>query len=312
MDYSRYEIRSVVDWIEIIISLQRATNSQTIRAHCPAEWCRQSPEEIVSPFFKPINGLSNGTASVFSFRVQEPASAATVQAQLARLALDLPGGLGFGHPPSITGVEVSLDAYSKAHEMAELVDMAEHFTRANKTHRIWRFSKGKRDRTDYACNIGSSEIRARLADGFASYSGKKNDPETMRAYIKTTDSAGKTALQNSQYRARIETTLLAGAVPFATIEDWQSFKFESLASEFFSFLEWKEGSPPATSVIRENLRKIKRDIATQLAWDDSDNRRATKRRAKDAEAQADSKLNERARDALRSLTARQSRPFKPA
>ena len=298
MDYSKYKINSVIDWVEVTIKLKDASNHQTIRRHFP------STEDNI--YVRPVDPTSeNGTSNTFSFRKQEPESAES----FAKLMKVLQEKFPFSEEPIITGIEISVDARSKAKSISELEEMAEIFLKFSKRPNKWRVCgrKGTHGEVMFVDNIGTKKIRNAVGQGLGLNSGNQGDPVAMRIYIKKTDNSGKQILDIKDQRARIEVTLSGADLPFQTIEGWGKFRFEQLAQPYFSFLKLKQNLTPLQKLI------VNHDVRTRLAWNESVpemQKRLRTRRVKSKLMNADSELNKRIRDALRKLSGRQGRAAK--
>lgn len=298
MDYSKFKINSVIDWVEVKIILKGATNHQTIRRHLPLA------ERGV--YIHPVDATSeNGTSNTFSVRKQEPESAESFSKLMQVLQEKFP----FSEEPVITGVEISVDARSKAKSIDELKEMAEIFLKFNKRPNKWRICgpKGTRGEVSFVGNIGSRATREAVGRGLGLNAGNRGDTVAMRIYVKSTDNSGKTILDIKDQRARIEVTLSGVDLPFQTLEEWGRYSFEKLAQPYFSFLKLKPNLTPLEKIITGH------DVRTRLAWNESipemQNRLRT-RRVKSKVMSADIELNKRIRDALRKLSSRQQKMTK--
>lgn len=274
--YDAYKINAVVDWLELKIELQVASNFDTVK------------RRLDVPFVTPLDKGAGGAAKVFTFKIHDPKSCRDIQKQLTKLTHDHP----LAKPPEVIGIEVALDAYSKTNDMVELQDMAKRFYRdatcmVSNVRRAAKNYKG----SGKALITERDVIRA-LEQDFNIYIGHKNATEVQHIYVKTTDSGTK-PLQVGAYRARTEITLRGDKLPFKSIEQWGGFGMEALA-KYFKFRRIKEDLNP---FVQEGL-KGKAQIGEKKPRANPD-RRA---RLFSTSTVSDEALNARAYDSLRRLT----------
>lgn len=233
-----YTFHACVDWIELEIRTAAATNPQTIRDHFPPS-LHFGEGEI--PRVEPIGGLPNGTASTFRFKVQQPPSAAAVEAGLR----DLAGRFPLLEVPTVTAVEVACDLRSIQRDADELVDAAHYlqwghrlacFRQPGGKPPLWRVvERGTGPVNAADPRFTRSFVRDALAHRPASLlTGDRDErPVLLRVYVKEADNAGRTTYPAS---ARFEARLTDEALPFRTVAEWAAFRFELLAPGYFSWL----------------------------------------------------------------------------
>ena len=308
MNCEQFRFSATIDWIDVRVTLKKATNFQTVQRKFPSL-------TVEKPFVKPCAPDSkNNTTAVFTIRIQDPTSPASVQRQLDQLSEQLP----FTAPAHITGVEVSLDAFLgvEAYRGDLLGEMAvQLFNSHAKLVGDWRVLGRIGSMGEVRHPTTLQELRAAMVrDGLTVFVGGKDADITQRFYFKRTDGSAKATelhrfLPESEHRARCEVTLRNSACPFRIIEEWQSFKFERL-SKYFKFRSLKAlGSDPTSF---DTIRHRMRSTMVRLSPDSGNPRDAEKvskllkehRRTSDPNREADTELNDRSYDALRGLTMR--------
>lgn len=281
--YSDYRFTMHLDWVELRVSLIDRTQSHQLQQALPPPWGQHA-------FAKAVNGSSSRTDSVFTFRVQDPHSAAQVRRDLDRLQRQYP----FAAEPVVTGIEVSFDAHLDGAD-ADLLVMAEHMYRSiadpPSDNRRITGPKGTRGLVESALESRRANM-AQLATGQSLVIGNKWDARSVRVYIKDKD--------GNDRRARAENTLIGDAVPFNTIDGWQQFDFLKLAEHF----RWRRSAPA------QGLLALLRDWPPALASPPSAKARANHERLTKVGTIADRELSDEARLALRRLTTVQRRPIR--
>lgn len=277
---ANYQFQVVVDWIGVAFETDRSTNFSSVSKHLPR-----------ASYVEPIEPGAAGETSRFVARFQEPKCWQEITNALATLGdwITLCG------PPAVVSIEVSLDAYSKAHDTNELVPMAAHFFTALKNP----VSDNARFTGLPGTVVGivnARGVQTMLGRGRGIFIGNKNDDLAQRIYVKTRDGGEghEVTLPPEQHRARIEIRLQGDALPNRALDDWKSFDFEDL-SNWFKFRR----------LDAEDVSKLQRLI---LEWDARlGARRGMNRRKFPIGTAADIELNHKAYDALRSLTTKMRR-----
>lgn len=281
IDYSRYRFTSVIDWVQVRVKLSRATNFFTMRRHFNLH------------YVKGIGEQTSRAATEFEFRVHD------IQKwhELHNCLDAIESKFGFTHPPEITGVEVTFDAFSKSNDRAELVKMAGHFYK----YVTRPFSKNRRFARDYKGSAFQSRSIRHIDNlnkfniGWTAYIGCQSaDGRTQRIYVKTTDRE-MPLNYISEHRARYEVTLVNQECPFKTVDEAKTFKFQSLAP-YFAFRRLK----PNIFGIMEIIMKRRADVGLVNPI----RRKNGGMRNNNRHTLADSQLNEIAYDCLRNLTLR--------
>ncbi len=276
LSYDRFKINAVVDWVELRIELRNPSNFDTLR------------RRLGVPQVTPLDKGPGGAATAFTFKIQDPASWRSVREQLEKLTHDHP----LAKPPEVIGIEVALDAYSKANDMAELQGMAKHFYRqaACMVSDVRRAAKNFKG-SGKALLTEQDVVRA-LEQDFNIYIGNKGAAERLHIYVKTTDNGGK-PLPVGEYRARMEITLSGDELPFTSLEEGEAFDMKEL-SRYFKFRRQKEGVNP---FVAEGLKGV-----AQVG--ERKPRAHPDRRARffSSSGVADTALNAKAYDSLRRLT----------
>lgn len=275
-DYSGYRFRSEVDWIELKLVTATPTNFQTVR------------RRLGIGFANPKASGAGGACTEFNVRFQEPKSWADIDERLKRLTVDHP----LAELPTVTGIEIALDAYSTNQQRADLVAMAAHFYNGATKFVSTNRRASRRERESYALKT-RSQLQNLIAKGYNIYIGNQVDAEHQHIYLKETDSS--TALPPHQQRARTEFTLKREMLPKQSFSDWQGHDFTKFAS-FFKFRHLKFDLSPwaATPMHAKAQVGERRARKTSKGYG----------RAFSHATVADIKLNALAYDALRELTRR--------
>jgi len=101
----------------------------------------------------------------------------------------------------------------------------------------------KKQRGEARTILSADQALAGILEGLSANQGlqpgnngnDRGDPFRLRWYLKTRDTVGGIAyadLDQRNFSARMEATLLDECAPFSTIEEWRNFKFQSLSRIF--------------------------------------------------------------------------------
>lgn len=297
MDYSRLHFKAAVDWIELEFQAGSTTNFHTVQ-RALRRVLRLPDDE--NPFVEPMDAGAGGAATTFRFRMHDPAKWQEVASALDGLAEQHP----FTRSPSVTAIEVAFDAFSRGATREELAEQAARFYKfctlmVSDNRRIYRTRKeGVRG----PIPIRFPTLIRRLEEGWQIGIGNRSDNRYQHIYFKTTDRGG-VALPDAEHRARIEITLRGPALPYQTLEEWavadfardfrDSISFRKMAPDLSPLLHWTLGQTSVQVGERRRRWRLARDYSGYSG--DRLYGKATK---------ADSKLNEKARDAFRQLTRR--------
>lgn len=264
------KVEAVIDWLDVEFMTLGPHNGGKLKG------------KLGTSFVTPLNPGPGDYATRFIARFQDPGPLAQVIKTLRAAGVALEQGA------FVRGIEVAFDLYP--HDRAELAQLAAHLYKFAakvadpENHRTFT---GKDSSTYYIGNQGSKTIPA--------------DPVSQRIYAKATDgpdnSSGK-QLPPEQHCARYEITLTGSGLPFSTLGEAAAFNFIELAP-WFKWRRLKDGLDPL-------------QLATISATKQIGSRRVVKlrvggRREFDRRTMADTELNKRAHDALRSLTRRTRR-----
>ncbi len=274
-DYKRFRFRAEVDFLVVRVFLNQTSNGPHIK-----QWLGISHAY-------PRDRGDGGAASVFDLRIDNVQRWDDVE----RLLEQTRCAYGFTADPVIHEIEVAVDAYSLEQDEAQLRLLTERWFRFSKflcsdNLRLARY-KGE------GCSTANPTIlHGRLKQGFTIVVGNRDDTMRQRFYTKRTDR--NEPLPVDQHRSRMEVTLRGEALPFTSMEEARGYRFEQLSHRF-------------------GQRKLKASGASQTAlWQlvvarnvhlGAEGRYSMRRKFNPATA-ADSALNGRIRDALRSLTER--------
>lgn len=281
-------LEAVVDWAELIIHLSGRTNGWTLN-----EWASQNLG--ISAYFDPQDEGLGRAASTFIFRIQDPANWDSVANALCRIEEAYP----FSLPPTLTSMEIALDAYIEGASRDELATHVFHRYRhmRHPTSLNQRFSgRYKGDKEEVTVRDSHRLLREGrnivIGEFGHKHKSKPADPITMRLYVKTKDQNNKVELIPSQWRSRWEITLRRDAMPFSTIEDARGFKFESLSEHFYTCIDQKENQ----SVLDKIIWAAKRQLGAKR------DKPVMRRRKYPSGTIADAAENDAAYQALKKLT----------
>lgn len=297
MDYSRFRIVAVVDWVELEVRTMKPT--QAMHLHAAGAGLLSHAHGI-----NPQTGekydeqVKNTTTTRFAVRIQAPERFATIMAALNAIQERLDPSSAI----AVLGIEVALDAYAKDGTVPEeIAEMAARFlkgiNRVSPDHpRIYR-------RKNETRAIGSHrELIQALVDDFQIGIGNGAGDRFQHGYLKTKDD--RQDLPVGQHRARVEIRLQGNACPVRTLEDLAGFDFASL-SDYFRFRQFGE---PQTDL--ERLMADHQICLGNVIGDDGTlttiNRKEGGTRQNKRGTKA-SPLNEIARSRLRKLTERWQR-----
>lgn len=286
--YNLFRYQAVVDFVEIHVWLASSTNFGAVRRLTRAS------------YVEPVDVGPGGASVSFLLRFNAPRKFDEIFGPIQCLRKEF----GFGSEPQIGILELSLDAYAKDSKRVTPKDYAEMVRRMVMFHQYpvddgrWRFYKEK----SVGHLIKTEEILQRLEQGYMIGCGLASADHFQRAYFKTTDDGGKTILPTEQCRARFENSYKGDAVPVKTLFDLSEFQFESEARTGFSFrsrVEWPDS--PLLSRVAEEMTLSVGLLGRRLS--PAPNGRPVYRNSARG-TQAVAELNEKARQALRGLTAR--------
>ena len=279
--YSAYKFRAEIDWIELRLEFSAPTNFDTVR------------KRLDCPYVEPLDEGAGHAATIFNVKIHNPKSWDDLELTLIQLIHDH----DLKRAPLVIGIEVALDAYSKAADRDELIDMVCHFYRGaqklvSANRRLYRTKK------DPVFGITDlRNLRKHVAEGYNINVGSRSDGDTVtqHGYVKDTDGDGKVALSANEHRARFEFTLRGNALPYTSLSAWGRHNFTEQAN-FFKFRQQKSMTSPSTAAAYANLAQIGERLAPKTG--------GRGRRVFSKATEADIALNQLSYDALRELTRR--------
>lgn len=289
LDHSSISVRTLIDWIECEVTLPSPSQFRHLQTRIAKHWGKV--------FFTELGGAKGKT---WIFRLQNPPGPDQFMKEVQ--ALVRPGDETLrAQDIKILGIEIALDLYHATNDRQALIHTALYCIRhqARPLAGCPRISRTK----EVVTPVYPYEMLEALSDGKSSIrTGQEGDDHTCRFYFKDYDSVDGlpyARLPPNKWRARFENTLEGEAVPFKTIQEWRDFKFESMSKDLFAMLmPISTGSELVTSLQACKLQLGRRP--------DSYIRPSTERRQRGAFTRRDSVLNDKIRQALRSLTARQN------
>lgn len=254
IDLDAYQCRSLVDWVDVRVSLTNTSQFRWVNERIIALGSRKC-------FVKPHEAGAGNAATEFTVRFQEP-DFSVVRSVLSGLDKDLK----FTGPAQITGIEISIDFYPKepGNEARALLHgvLIRHFfptTAVLRTPRTWpRFNPGVVKDTDYTIGRNLEDVErdltARMTPGMdtaptysaTAYVGEKDDPRAFwRIQNKVIDRQNLGAgthvdLPEQEKRVRIEVTLGESGcreVGLSNFDDLSKMPIARLQKKYFQFMK---------------------------------------------------------------------------
>ena len=287
---NEFRLVAVVDWVKIRVTLTSPSQFRHVQSR------------MKDRFGKTYVTACDGDASSrrFIFSVQNPSGP-------DQLIQDLQDLVRPGDPPvteadvEIIGVEVALDGYIKGSDRARLAAATGHFVKylAQRPAGPPRATSPKRFRVP----ASARDLLQLIDEGVSINMGAIDADFRVRAYLKDYDTVAgdRIKLDDDQHRARVEVTLSGSQLPFTSIETWRRFRFEKLSAKRFAICR---------SVASTGLSKLIHERALQLGRaEDAYKIQPSNRRKRSVFTRRDSVTNDAIRQALESLTKRQSCRF---
>lgn len=299
LNYKKFKPETQVDFLETSFKTVSKTNLKTVQPRLNR--ILNLPEGRRAGI-EVLDG-TQGSATAFAFRIQNPKSFSQVQ----RIIGDLKRRFDLAEEPTFTALEIAFDLKRRTgttdNELAEAVAHLYKFASFHphrENHRI--YGRGK----------GAEEVPARMAslvrhvaDGYCigvgsqrRHTGKrttgKADPISARYYLKRTDD--RHGLDDAMHSARAERTFQGAAMPFRTLAELEQFDFNAL-KDLFDFRKLKDELNPLVAHAFRDYVLATFDTRTR-------NRREGGTRENHPATLADSALNELVRRSFRSLSKR--------
>ena len=228
MDYTRFRFRAVVDWIELEIHTRTATTAKVIYR------ITGSQHHIFG--LRPDTGIrltravANQGTTIFRLRVQDP----NRWQELETIMVSISRRHDLACPPSVTAVEVALDAYSRHGDAPELAMLAAQLFEGQTNHvsanrRLYRDGTG----SGRPVPLQRCQLVELLQGGHQIAIGNGRDDRYQHIYVKSTDTRQKqrVLLPTSEHRARTEIRLTGEGLPCHALQDWREFRFECLSAK---------------------------------------------------------------------------------
>jgi hypothetical protein len=279
-----------IDWVRVRVQLPAPSTHRHIRA-------RAGAAGLVVGFIEHLDAPQDRPARVVELMLHDPGTPANFMRRVRVLAPPNTGPIRESDI-QITGIEVALDARPRTPVgRSGLVDAANHLFR----HLAHPPAGGARitDPGHYHAAALQGQVRRALRDGLSINMGLQGDDFTMRAYLKSYDTRrpreAYDALEPDQHCARLEATLRGSRLPFTNVEEWQAFRFETLA-QCFAQVHLCTSDSELPALLQDQLAQLGRPMdADKLNQHRRTSRKDTRR---------DTGLNKRIADALRALTRR--------
>ena len=286
-------MEAVVDRVQLMLTLQKATQAHALRRHLPEHWKK--------PYVLSMAGQASHTDTQFTVWIQDPGGPDSIQHDLDTIA----DKFSFSAPIEICGVEVAIDLYLTGEPTSLSFDgVTQHLIKSHarppsSDSRItWRdlYPSGAQ-KPRFKAAVAPREIREHLLLGHSVQSGELNADDRSRYYIKRQDTVEEgqyLRLPEAEHRPRYERTLTGGMCPFSTIDAWKGFRFETLARLFALRLRDRTPATPLISAMAPWMR---------LGRVEDDGKRLRHMRVTARGTRADARANSEVRDALRRLTS---------
>ncbi|MBB1493032.1 hypothetical protein H5395_16270 [Paracoccus sp. MC1854] len=243
-----YRFRAVIDWIELVVVVGRGTQFQHVQKLI-------EPMVGRTPHVVPWRPGTGGVTARFQIRVQEPSIAG-----LQQVSDKLRDTYGLAEHPTITGIEVSVDAYARNATAQARQLLLGVLQRTLYTDRdVWtnpdsrpRFNYGPGTTSFITPRPGTekkttSPLRpehylAPALDG-TMYVGARGEDLMVRLMDKVMDRQNQDAgtredLPEDEKRVRVEVTLKGDELDrlkLRTLEELAGFPFTTLQGEIFQF-----------------------------------------------------------------------------
>lgn len=251
LDLGDFTFRAVVDWVDIRVTLKQVTQVQ---------WVQQVLREFIprDSWIYSVNAGEGGQSEIFDIRIQEPTSMAEVFSICEALSVRF----GNGAVPTITSLEISVDAYPKLpsdQKRSQLLGVMERtiFTSRDITTNSPdrpRTSIGKASKTRklipealiknirYSSLLKLPRFSAPWIDG-TFYIGAKENDLMIRIMDKKLDPQNPKAetrvvLGDTEKRVRIEAALRQRELAdlgIVLVDDIRNFSFGTFQGKYFQF-----------------------------------------------------------------------------
>lgn len=267
-DLSTLRVDAKIDWISIVLRLAWRSQQQHVRNLLVGQFGESthvlalSESEGSEPTENP-----NATTNSFRVRIQDPRSAAWTLEALNKAIKDKQSPF-CAADVGIDAIEVSIDVrlkdgLSTTGQLAELVaDLC--------TYRgsIPAQDGGLRAAASQSAGVRSGillyreDILRAATDQVTFHSGQLENGFEQRIYLKMYDSrSGGEAhapLPPEEHCARFEATLSGEHLPFRTLDEWRTFKFESLRKKYFTWRIIETEPPIAPADSRQIVFRLSR------------------------------------------------------
>ncbi|MGT2505929.1 hypothetical protein [Cupriavidus basilensis] len=233
---SEFRTEAVIDWIELTFTTRAPTQQQWVRGELHAI------TGDLSLYVEPLQAGDGGVSSQFAVKFQD--AQANSYAALARIVAALDRVMPLDAQPIVTGLEISLDFYSKSQGHAD-----QDLALARMTHRLQNSIAAYGNPRQFNPALGRNVFLYDPQTGRNDFIpihgetdpykinpdlnlriGKKGGPISWQVYHKRIDR--NQALPPSEHRARAEFTLRGSALTerkIADLPDLVNFQFETLA-----------------------------------------------------------------------------------
>lgn len=278
IDLGNYRFAAVIDWIELVVVLDRGSQFQHLQTLL---------EPLVGrrPHVVPVDPGPGGVTKSFQIRVQEPSIAG-----LQQVSDKLCGTYGLAAPPQISGIEISVDAYARNGEAEARELLLGVMQRTLHTGRdVWtnpdsrpRFSYGPGAPSFITPRPGTEKKTtsplvpehyvAPALDG-TMYVGARGEDLMIRLMDKVMDRQNRAAgtrhdLPEDKKRVRVEVTLTGlelERLKLRSLEELARFPFSTLQGEIFKFFlptvpRVLPGARTARNLAQEFIETARRDI----------------------------------------------------
>lgn len=267
-DLSTIHVDAKIDWISIVLRLPWRSQQQHIRNLLVAQF-GQSTYVVALAEDEGNEQTENANAATNTFRVriQDPRSAAWTLEALNKAIKDKQSPF-CAADVGIFAIEVSIDIRLKdgLHTTSQLAELVADLC----TYRgsIPMQDGGLRAAASAKADMRSGPLLYRedilraATDQVTVRSGQSENGFEQRIYLKTKDSRSDgeafEPLPLDEHCARFEATLAGEHLPFRTLDEWRTFKFESLRKKYFTWRIVVKEPPIATAGSRQLVFRLSR------------------------------------------------------
>ncbi len=253
VDLKLFKFKTIIDFVVMEFKLNKNSNAQTVR------------RKLGATYVKPLDKGQGSASSHFQIKIYD----VDRWLKIEKLICELRSEFDLSGEPIITGVELSLDAFSNGASIEQMTDFLVDLSwlHVNKISLNKRFVKGGKGTAQALTN--TVHTRSRMQQGGTIYIGdQRKDNESMRFYYKITDR--NMNLPEKEHRSRMEITLMGDSCPFRTIDEAKNFNFVKTMDYFRTrqikqdITKFEEIVASATTQIGERKKRNIHNVGTRM------------------------------------------------